>query len=88
MSTKGQMYRSRAAVDKEAMQVLKFVKAAPKSGRRYADMVKKVFDLRGGEKTFGGRYDPHLDRNLLTPIMERLKAAGVAKCVDGRYRAW
>ena len=88
MSKKGQTCRPREAVAKEAMQVLKYVKAAPKSGRRYADMVKKVFDLRGGEATFGGMYDPHLDRNLLTPIMKRLKAAGVAKCTDGRYRAW
>ena len=88
MSTKGQMYRPRAAIDKEAMQVLKFVKAAPKSGRRYTDMVKKVFDLRGGEEAFGDRYDSYLDRNLLTPIMKRLKTAGVAKCVDGRYRVW
>ena len=86
MSKKGQTYRPRTEVAAEAVKVLKFVKAAPKSGRRYADMVKKVFDLRGGAATFGGEYDSHLDRNLLTPIMKHLKAAGVRKCGDGRYR--
>lgn len=83
---KGTKYRSRAEVQAEAKKVLAFVKAAPKSGRRYIDMVEKVFDLRGGEKTFHGHFDYFLDRNLLTPIMPHLKRAGVTKCADGRYR--
>ena len=83
---KGTKFRPRAEVKAEAKKVLAFVKKAPKNGRRYADMVKKVFDLRGGEATFGGKFDSHLDRNLLTPIMHHLKRAGVTKCADGRYR--
>ena len=79
-------YRSRRDVAKEAKEVFNFVKAAPKAGRRYSEMIKKVFEIRGGEKWFGSEYDSYLDRNLLTPIMKHLKLAGVIKCVDGRYR--
>jgi hypothetical protein len=80
------MRRSSMVLEEEARKVYIFVKAAPKNGRRYVDMLKKVYDIRGGITKFGGCFDTWVDRNLINSIMPRLKNYGVYKCVDGRYR--
>ena len=81
--TKGSTNRSSAYLDKEAHAVVSYVKRAPKTGRRYADMARFTF-----QRQFGKRlcldFDTILDRNILTSLMTRITAANVAR-VGTRY---